>query len=155
MCEIIENFKEIDLNAEAEQNIIDIFETNEEEKKEEEQKEVAFDRDVWNLMSNTDPETGLDFAWLDIVDRLKEGVKAVDVLPSIFDYYQEKNPTMDSWLNYCLACSHFEKDDLEGPSNRSARRRLEARVKKLMKVRSKQQHKNIHQFMYDNQNVNY
>ena len=60
---------------------------------------------------------------------------------------------MDAWSNYLLACSHFESTDLDGPKNRAARRRLELKVKKLVKARKSDPHTNINQFMYNNQNL--
>lgn len=112
-----------------------------------------FQREACSLLSTTDPETGLEYEWLEIRKRLCNGEKPVDVLPAIFDYYEEKNPKMDAWLNYQLACSHFEKDEL-GPKNRFERKQLEARVKKLMKKSKKPgQSMNMRQFLYDNKDI--
>ena len=118
------------------------------------QEKTQYDRDVFKLLSDTDPETGLKFDWIDIRDQLVNGASPGDVLPLIFDYYMEHNPRMDAWCNYLLACSHFTHDELNGHQNRTARRKLEVKVKKLLKARSRKPHQEINQFMYENRNLN-
>ena len=108
--------------------------------------------DAWKMFSNTDPETGLDYDWLEIRKVLtedeKEGVGRA--LPMIYDYYKEKCEKLDDWCLYLLACSHFTPKELGDPYNRASRRTLENKVKKLMKERSKNPHMNINQFLYEN-----
>ena len=89
-------------------------------------------RDAWQLLSDTDPTTGLPYAWLDILEVLTEGGPA-KALPLIFSYYQERNPGMDDYMLYLLACSHFTKEELGDPVTKGARRRLELRIKKAVK----------------------
>jgi hypothetical protein len=104
-------------------------------------------RDAWSLMSDVDPESGLPYAWLDIREALIEGGPA-KALPMIFDYYCERNPYMDSYTNYLLACSHFTKEELEMPNSKGARRRLELRIKKAVK-KNKGPIQNYRQFYYE------
>jgi hypothetical protein len=104
-------------------------------------------RDAWSLLSDVDPVSGLPYAWLDIREALMEGGPAKG-LPMIFDYYCERNPSMDAYTNYLLACSHFTTEELEMPTSKGARRRLELRIKKAVK-----KHKgpmNINKFYYEN-----
>ena len=110
-------------------------------------------KDAFAMLSTVDPETGLDYSWLEIRERLSNGEQPINILPYIFDYYQEKNCYMDAWSNYLLACSHFDPIDLGGPKNRSARKLLELKVKKLVKARAKDTHSNIHQFMFKNRDI--
>jgi hypothetical protein len=118
------------------------------------QEKKQFDRDVFKLLSDTDPDTGLKFDWIDIRDQLINGASPGDVLPLIFDYYMQHNQKMDAWCNYLLACSHFTHQELNGNQNRAARRKLELKVKKLLKARSLNPHQQINQFMYENRNLN-
>jgi hypothetical protein len=70
-------------------NSVEIIQENG-ESKDEAKVEIPFDRDVFSLISDVDPETGLSFAWLDIRQKLMDGVPPGDVLVDIFEYYQEK-----------------------------------------------------------------
>ena len=110
--------------------------------------------DAWKMFSNIDPETGLDYDWLDIKNVLLEDEqKGVGkALPMIFDYYRQRCEKMDDWCLYLLACSHFTPKELGDPYNRASRRGLEAKVKKLMKERGKHPHMNVNQFLYENHN---
>ena len=110
--------------------------------------------DAWKMFSNIDPETGLDYDWLDIKNVLLEDEqKGVGkALPMIFDYYRQRCEKMDDWCLYLLACSHFTPKELGDPYNRASRRGLEAKVKKLMKERGKHLHMNVNQFLYENHN---
>jgi hypothetical protein len=123
------------------------------ESKDEAKVEIPFDRDVFSLISDVDPETGLSFAWLDIRQKLMDGVPPGDVLVDIFEYYQEKNPKMDAWLNFQLALSMFTKEELDGPMNRNGRKKLEQAVKKLIAKRSKKPMQEMNQFMFENQGL--
>ena len=113
----------------------------------EEQKE--FEREACSMLSSADPATGLEYAWLEIRKRLCDGDHPVNVLPLLFDYYVEKCDKFDPWICYMLACSHFEKEEL-GPKNRFERKQLEARVKKLMKIKKQNPGQNMNQFLYNN-----
>jgi hypothetical protein len=144
-------------NSEIVEHVDDLLDSKTEESiemKSHEKKELSeFDRDCFSLLSTVDPESGLDFAWLDIRDRLCNGEKPIDVLPAIFYYYEEKNPRMDHWLNYLLACNHFTKEEIGGPQHRQARKRLEAAVKKLMKGKAQKPGMNMHQYLYENKDT--
>ena len=104
-------------------------------------------RDAWSLLSDVEPASGLSYAWLDIREALMEGGPAKG-LPLIFDYYCEHNPSMDTYMNFLLACSHFTKEELEMPTTKGARRRLELKMKKLMKKQKGPI--NHRQFYYEN-----
>lgn len=108
-------------------------------------------RDAWSLLSDIDPVTGIDYAWLDIREALMEQGPA-KVLGQIYDYYQDRNPSMDSWMNYLLACSHFTKEELGDPIGKGARRRLELRIKKAVK-KNKGPVQNYRQFYYENKDA--
>ena len=111
------------------------------------------DSDLWKMFKNVDPDTGLDLDWLEVRDYLCEH-GAAKGLEKVFDYYQMKNPRMEAYVNYLLACSHFTEEELEGtPINRAYRRRLETKVKKLLKKRESDKHTPIHQFLHDNKNI--
>ena len=105
-------------------------------------------RDAWSLLSDVDPVSGLPYAWLDVREALMEGGPA-KALPHIYAYYQERNPQMDSYMNYLLACSHFTKEELGDPTTKGARRRLELRIKKALK-KNKGPVQNVRQFYYEN-----
>ena len=91
--------------------------------------------DIWKTFNNIDPETGLDYEFLEVRDYLCENGPAKG-LEKLFDYYLTKFTRMDPWSVYLLTCSHFTSEELEGEkNNRSYRRRLEAKVMKLMKKR--------------------
>lgn len=110
-------------------------------------------QDAFKLLSNVDPDTGLHFEWLEIRDKLMNGAKVGDVLPLIFDYYSSQCESMDAWCIYLLTCSHFDPSDLDAPQNRFQRKRLEAKVKKLIKARKQEPNTNINEFMYKHQNI--
>lgn len=90
-------------------------------------------KDAWTLlMSDRDPDTGLKYTWLEIRDTLmNEGV--AKALPLIFQYYLQEAKGFDPYSVYLLACSHFSKEELGDPANRNARRRLELKIRKLLK----------------------
>jgi hypothetical protein len=115
--------------------------------------EKEFQREACSFLTTVDPETGLDYAWLDIRKRLVDGEPPVSVLPAIFEYYEEKNNRCDSWINYQLACSHFSKEEIGDPKNRWERKKLEAKVKKLMKMRTAKPGQSIHQFLAENAEI--
>ena len=104
-------------------------------------------RDAWSLLSDIDPASGLPYAWLDILEELTEGGPA-KALPMIYEYYMERNPNMDSYMNYLLACSHFTKEELGDPTTKGARRRLELRIKKAIK-KNKGPIQNFRQFYHE------
>ena len=104
-------------------------------------------RDAWSLLSDIDPVTGIDYAWLDIREALMEGGPA-KALGLIYDYYQDRNPSMDSYMNFLLALSHFSKQELGDPVTKGARRRLELRIKKAMK-KQKGPVQNVKQWYYE------
>jgi hypothetical protein len=108
-------------------------------------------RDAWSLLSDIDPVSGLPYAWLDVREALMKDGPA-QALGQIYDYYQERNPSMDSWMNYLLACSHFTKEELGDPVGKGARRRLELRIKKAMK-KNKGPVQNYRQFYYENKDA--
>lgn len=105
-------------------------------------------RDAWSLLSDVEPSSGLAYAWLDIREALVEFGPA-KALPMIFDYYCERNNAMDAYMNYLLACSHFTKEELGDPTTKGARRRLELRMKKVLK-KNKGPVQNVKQFYYEN-----
>ena len=88
------------------------------------------DLEALSLISETD-KNGIPWEWYAVRDNMnKMGVKA---LPLIFDYYQAQNKNFDPWTNYLLSCSYFTDKELNFPCNRSDRRKLEDKVKKMMK----------------------
>ena len=132
------------------ENIENIESKNEVESK----GEAKFDESaIWKLVSNVDPKTGEDLDWIMVKEYLVEN-GPVKGLEKVFEYYEMKNPKMDPWVNYLLACSHFTEEELNGtPMNRAYRRRLESKIAKLMKMRGKDKNTSLHQFLYDNRNV--
>jgi len=108
---------------------------------------------AYSMFSDVDPETGLDFEWLTIRNKLVSGADIGEVLPLMFDYYESKNNKMSPWCNYLLSCSHFTKEELDGKQNRNGRKKLENMVKQLMKKRQKNPSENINQFLYNNKNI--
>lgn len=111
------------------------------------------DKEIWKILSNEDPDTGLPIDWIEARDYLIEHGPG-KALEKFFDYYELHNPRMDSWCNYLLACSHFTAEELDGQQNRAYRRRLEIKVKKLLKKRQTDKHVPMHQFLYENQQIN-
>lgn len=102
-------------------------------------------KEAWSLLSDKDPETGLTYDWLTIRDVLmNEGV--AKGLPMIFEYYNTVNTRMDPYINYMLACSHFTSEELGDPQTRTARKKLQQQVKKLIKKRAEHPHENIFKF---------
>lgn len=92
-------------------------------------------RDAWSMLSSVDPVTGLKYSWLDAREVLvNEGV--AKALPLLFDYYMEENPNMDPMINYHFACHHFSQEEMGLPANKSAKRRLELRIRKLLKKKN-------------------
>jgi hypothetical protein len=110
--------------------------------------------DIWSLVSNID-EDGNNLEWMAIIDYLNENGNVSKGLEMIYDFYQNKNPNMGSWMNYLLACSHFSEEELGLPCNRYGRKALERKCAKLIKARKADPHSNINQFMYNNQNIKY
>ena len=109
--------------------------------------------DLWKISSDIDPETGLDYDFLQVREYICENGPAKGLEP-LYEYYLSKFHKLDPWSVYLLACSHFTMEDLEGtPINRSYRRRLEAKVKKLMKLREKDKTTPFNEFLYKNKNV--
>lgn len=108
---------------------------------------------AYSMFDNKDVETGLSMDWITIREKLCNGVSVGEVLPLIFDYYEHNNEKMNSWMNYLLSCSHFTKEELDGTHNRSSRRQLEMKVKKLMKMRKQNTSQNINQFLYNNKDI--
>ena len=107
--------------------------------------------DALKLINTTDHETGLSYDWLEVRDQVVlHGVRA---LRHLFEYYERNNPHFDSQINYICACSHFSAEDLELPTNRATRRALEARVKKLLKIRAKNPTETMQQFLRNNASV--
>lgn len=133
--------------------LLDVDEKDDEVPIELTEAQKEFNREACSLLSTVDPETGLEYAWLDIRKRLCDGEPPVEVLPAIFEYYEEKNNKCDSWINYQLACSHFQPDEIGGPKNRFERKKLEAKIKKLMKLRLKKPAQAMNQFLAENANV--
>ena len=81
-------------------------------------------------------QNGIPWLWYEVCQALQQhGVQAIDQL---FDYFQQYNP----WVNYLLACSYFTEDELQFPTNRQSRRKLELKVRKLLG-----KHKNNQTFM--------
>ena len=75
-------------------------------------------------------ENEVNYAWEKVRNELmKDGVKAIKF---VFEYYQNVNPKLDPWINFCLASSHFTTEELEG-SGKNYKKRLEYEVKQLMK----------------------
>ena len=106
--------------------------------------------DIWKTFNNVDPETGLEYEWLEVRDYLCEHGPA-KALDKLYSYYLTKFTRMDPWSVYLLTCSHFTMEELEGtPINRSYRRRLEAKVMKLMKKRDKDSSSSFPEFLRKN-----
>ena len=111
------------------------------------------DKNLWKVLSNEDPETGLPLDWIEARDYLIEHGPG-KALEKFFDYYEKHNDKMSSWCNYLLACHHFTEEELEGtPINRAYRRRLAIKVQKLMKKREKDPFTPMNQFLHDNKNI--
>ena len=86
------------------------------------------------LVNDSDP-SGIPWDWHIVRDlMMKYGVQS---LPAVFAYYQEFNPHFDPWCNYLLSISYFTEEELNFPTNRSMRRNLELKVRKLMKKHKK------------------
>jgi len=106
--------------------------------------------DIWKTFNNIDPETGLDYDFLEVRDYLCEHGPA-KALDKLYDYYLSKFTRMDPWSVYLLTCSHFTSEELEGQANnRAYRRRLEAKVMKLMKKREKDPSTSYPEFLRKN-----
>ena len=94
-------------------------------------------------------EKTTNYEWEKVKQELmKDGIKAIKF---VFEYYQQENPKFDPWINFCLASSHFTKEELEG-SGKSYKKRLEYEVKKLMKKSKTNEfkEKNYFDFIRDN-----
>jgi hypothetical protein len=106
--------------------------------------------DLLRMMNDYD-ENGVSYDWLEVRDELCiHGVKA---LPLVFDYYQNHSNNFDSWTNFLFACSHFTDAELDLGGNRSMRRIMTMKLKKLLALRSKNQNQNIHQFLRENKKI--
>ena len=70
---------------------------------------------------------------------MADGVKAIKF---VFEYYQNVNPKLDPWINFCLASS---KEELEG-TGKNYKKRLEYEVKQLMKKAKTNEFKEKHYF---------
>ena len=82
-----------------------------------------------SLISEYD-QNGIPWLWYEVCQALQQhGVQAIDQL---FDYFQQYNHNFDPWVNYLLACSYFTEDELQFPTNRQSRRKLELKVRKLL-----------------------
>ena len=94
-------------------------------------------KDAWSLLSERDPDTGLKYTWLEVRETLiNEGV--AKGLPKLFEYYLTESKGMfDPYTVYLLTCSHFTPAELGDPVNKGARRRLELRLRKLIKQQEK------------------
>ena len=104
--------------------------------------------DLWKISSDVDPETGLDWDFIQIREYICQHGPAKGLEP-LYEYYLNKFHKLDAWSVYLLACSHFTLEELEGtPINRSYRRRLEQKVKKLMKAREKDKLTPYNEFLY-------
>lgn len=89
-------------------------------------------KNAWSLLSDRDPETGLKYTWLEIRETLvNDGVDKA--LPLIFEYYLREAKGFDPYSVYLLACSHFTKEELGDPINKGAKRRLELKIRRLLK----------------------
>ena len=106
--------------------------------------------DLMRMMSDYDLETGLSYDWLEVRDSLM--ILGVKGLPLVFDYY-ESHSQFDSWTNFLISCSHFTDFELDLNGNRSMRRIMMSKVKKLLSKRSKDSNKNIHQFLRENKSI--
>ncbi len=116
-----------------------------------ENNDLKKNKDLFALISDRDPVSGLTYDWLEIREMLVSGIPVGKVLPLMFDYYESNNPAMSSWSNYLLACSHFTEHELnDGQANKAYRRKLEVKVKRLIRARKQDQHTNIHDFVYKN-----
>ena len=115
-----------------------------------ESKEAPDKFDLWKISTDIDPETGLDWDFLQIREYICENGPAKGLEP-LYEYYINKFHKLDPWSVYLLTCSHFSMEELEGtPINRSYRRRLEANVKKLMKKRETDKNTPFNEFLYKN-----
>ena len=104
--------------------------------------------DALKTICEFDHDTGLSYDWLEVREQVMlHGVKA---LRHLFEYYQRNNTHFDEQLNYMCACSHFTPEDLDLPTNRATRRALEARIKKLLKIRSKNPDEPMQSFLRNN-----
>ena len=104
--------------------------------------------DALKLINTTDHESGLSYDWLEVREQVV--LHGVGALRHLFEYYERNNPYFDSQVNYMCACSHFSAEDLELPTNRATRRALEARVKKLLKIRDKNPTETMQAFLRNN-----
>ena len=105
------------------------------------------DVEFLNIVSDTDV-SGVPWAWYEVREKLCE--KGIGALQDVFEYYQEYNHFFDPWTNYLLACSHFDKEELNGKNNRQYRKQLEFKVKKLIKQQAKEPNKHMYQIMREN-----
>lgn len=114
----------------------------------------TFDKDIWSIVSDKDPETGLPLSWLEVRDYLVEH-GAAKGLHKVFEWYLERMPELDPWCVYLISCSHFTEEELEGtPINRNYKRRLEMKVKKLLKVRAQDSSSHTLDFYRKNAHIN-
>lgn len=101
-----------------------------------EEKEIAkqeYSKDIINAIWTCDPKKQ---AWDDIIDAMSNSDHPVEIgLPLIFEYYETYNKEMGPWLNYLLSLSYFSDEELNKPTCRNAKRRLQANVTKLLKKR--------------------
>ena len=123
------------------------------EKQEATPEKIKFDNELWSIVSNVDPVSGLNLDWLEVREYLCEH-GAGKGLEKVFSYYEQHNPYMGSWENFLLACSHFSLEDLEGCAiNRRYRRNLELKIKKLIKKRESDKNTPIQEFLYKNSKI--
>ena len=118
----------------------------------EEHSDTTTSREAWSLLSNVDPITNLKYSWLDIREVLMSDGPS-KALPMIYDYYMEEGNRLDPYTNFLLACSHFTSEELGDPVTKSAKRRLELRLRKLLKKRAKNPHESFNKFCRDNSDV--
>ena len=120
---------------------------NEEIKKDDSTNENDYS-EFLKIVSDCD-SSGIPWTWYEVRKKMCE--KGVGALNDVFEYYEEHNQFFDSWTNYLLTLSHFDKEELDGKQNRQYRKQLECKVKKLMKKKAEEPNKHIYQIMRETQ----
>ena len=106
--------------------------------------------DMLNLVSEYNID-GVPHEWLKIRDRLvKENNIYPGAIDDIFHYYEAHNEKFDSWTNYLLACSIFTDKELNLPTCKKEREKLEKKIKQLLRKRDKNPDENLHEFLRKN-----
>ena len=96
--------------------------------------------DPFDLIHNCD-EKGIPDEWNEVKKKVIE--KGVNALEDLFDFHLKYTSYFDDWTNYLLACSYFTPQELGFETNRTIRKQLEFKVKRLMKERAKNPHTNM------------